>query len=270
MIKNIIFISDTHFGCQFGLCPPRVKLDGGGVYTYSHLQKKVWQMWKQWWTKYIPLYTRNEPYVLVHVGDCIDGIHHNSVTQISHNIKDQVNLAIDVLAPVVAGAKRYFHIRGTEAHVGKSAQFEEQVAQALGAESDEVGNHARFELWLEMNKRLIHISHHIGATSSSSYESTAVYKEMVEAFVQAGRFGDRPPDVIVRGHRHRHFKTMVGNRFAIVVPGWQLKTPFTFRLASGRASPPQFGGVVIRAGDEDPIFARSKVWHIERPKEIKL
>ena len=30
---------------------------------------------------------------------------------------------------------------------------------------------------------------------------------------------------------------------------------------------PQIGGVIIRTGDEDAIFTRSKVWNIERPKE---
>ena len=270
MISNIVVISDTHFGCQFGLCPPRVNLDGGGYYAYSALQKKVWQMWKEWWNKYVPLFTKGEPYELVHVGDCIDGVHHNSNTQISHNITDQMNIAYQVLDPIVSKAKRYFHIRGTEAHVGQSAEYEEQLAKLLKAEPDDQGNYARWELWLSMNKKLIHFSHHISGTGSSGYESTGVFKEMVEAFVQAGRFGDKPPDVIVRGHRHRHFKTEVGERFAIVCPGWQLKTPYVYRIASGRASPPQMGGIVLRAGDEDPIYQRKKVWHVERPKEVVI
>jgi len=268
LIKNIVFISDTHFGCQFGLCPDKVRKDAGGYYQSSKLQKKVWKMWELWWDHYVPTFTKGEPFVLVHVGDAIDGVHHNSSTQISQNITDQLNIAEEVLRPQVKKAQRYFHIRGTEAHVGKSAEFEEQLAKQLGAEPDEYGNYARWELWLEMNKRLIHVSHHVSHTSSSSYESTGVYREVVEAFVQAGRFGDRPPDVIVRGHRHRHFKTEVGDRFAVIVPGWQLKTPYVYRLTSGRASPPQMGGVVVRAGHEDPIYTRTKVWHIQRPREV--
>ena len=218
----------------------------------------------------MPLFTKNEPYVLVHLGDCIDGVHHNSTTQISHNIQDQLNLAYNVLEPHVKKAERYFHVRGTPAHVGSSGVYEEDLAQRLNAEPDNAGNYARWELWLEMNRRLIHFSHHIGGTGSSSYESTGVYKEMVEAFVQAGRFGDRPPDMLVRGHRHREFMTRVGDRFSIVVPGWQLKTPYVYRLASGRAAPPQIGGYVIRSGKDDPLYARNKVWHIQRSRAIKI
>lgn len=270
MIKNIVCISDTHFGCKFGLCPPKVKLDEGGYYIHSDLQKKVWQMWKQWWNKYVPLYTKGEPFVLVHVGDSIDGVHHNASTQITHNIKDQLAIARQVMEPIVEKSEKYFHIRGTGSHVGTSGEADEGLAKGLGAVPDDVGNYARWELWVEMNGRLIHFSHHVGGTSSSSYESTAVYKELVEAFVQAGRFGDRPPDVIIRGHRHRHFKTQVGNRWSEIVPGWQLKTPYVYRLTSGRASPPQFGGIVIRSGKDDPIYSRSKIWHVKRPKEVKI
>jgi hypothetical protein len=53
---------------------------------------------------------------------------------------------------------------------------------------------------------------------------------------------------------------------AVVVPGWQLKTPFSHRVAGARQSEPQIGGCVLRCGDEE-VFARHKVWRITRPKE---
>lgn len=269
MINNIVFISDTHVGCQMGLCPPRVRLDGGGYYQASNLQRKVWDYWKHFKNKVIPDFTKSEPFTLVHVGDCCDGVHHNSTTQITQNKKDQANIAYEVLAPLREKAARYFHIRGTGAHVGPSGELEEGVAARLGAEPDDQGNHARWELWLNLNRKLIHVSHHISGTASSSYESTGVYREMVEAFTHAGRSGVKPPDLIVRGHRHRYFKTDVG-RIVVVVPGWQLKTPYVYRIASGRAAPPHFGGIVVRSGSKDPLYTRAKIYEIERPREVKL
>ena len=42
-IKSIICISDTHFGCKMGLCPPTgAPMDGGGGYTPSRPQRVVW------------------------------------------------------------------------------------------------------------------------------------------------------------------------------------------------------------------------------------
>lgn len=275
-IKNIIVISDTHCGCQLGLCPPVADLDGGGTYEHSKLQKKVWGWWEHFWEEWVPMVTKNEPYIIVHNGDAIDGTHHGSKTQITHNIKDQVRIAMQVLSPVVnsKNCAGYYHIRGTEAHVGKSAESEEGLASALGAVPDDEKNHARWELWMKMNGSLIHFSHHIGTTQSANYESTAVYKEFIEALTDAGRWKKQPPDVVVRSHRHRAFETRVatagGYGISLVTPAWQLKTPFVYKLPMGRSSMPQIGGVCIRHGGQDAIYTRSKVWNIERPKEVEV
>ena len=275
-IRNVIVISDTHAGCQLALCPPVVTLDSGGTYRQSKLQKKVWEMWGFFWSEWVPKVTKGEPYIVVHNGDAIDGKHHDSVTQITQNITDQVSIAIDVLGPIVKAKNcaGYYHIRGTEAHVGKSGQAEEGLARALGATPDEIGNYARWELWMKLNGSLIHFSHHIGTTNAAAYESTAVYKEMIEAYVDAARWRKQPPDVVVRSHRHRAFETRIptamGYGISLVTPGFQLKTPFTHKLALGRSSMPQIGGVLIRHGNEDSIFTRSQVWNIDRPKEVTV
>lgn len=275
-VKNIIVISDTHFGCQLALCPPIVNLDSGGTYHASNLQLKLWDMWQHFWNDWIPEVTKGEKYYIVHNGDINDGSHHNSVTQITQNIKDQANVAIQVMRPIVENKKcaGYYHIRGTEAHVGKSAQTEEGIASALGAIPDDIGNHARWEMYFNLyggkKKYLIHFSHHIGGTQSASYESTAVYKELIEAYTEAGRWLEEPPDLVVRSHRHRQFEIKIATRkgygMSIVTPAWQLKTPFVHRLAMGRSSQPQVGGYLIRIGDEDGLYTRFKVWDIERPK----
>lgn len=271
-VKNIIVISDTHCGCQLALMPPEVSLDNGGVFKASSLQLKMWKMWTHFWDEWVPLVTKGEPYYIVNNGDAIDGVHHNSVTQITHNITDQIGIALAVLKPRVDNKKclGYYHIRGTEAHVGKSAQSEEGLARALGAIPDDKGNHARWEMWLRLKTYLIHFTHHIGTTQSANYESTAVWKEMVEAYTEAGRWLQEPPDMVVRSHRHRQFEiktaTKKGYGMSIVTPAWQLKTPFVYKLGMGRSSQPQMGGYLIRTGDEDGLYTRFKVWDIERPK----
>lgn len=275
-INNIVVISDTHAGCSFGLCVPLVTLDSGGEYRASRLQLAVYKAWQEWWGEWVPLFTRGEPWILVMNGDAIDGRHHRATTQISQNLTDQKNIAKMLLSPIISdkNCAGYYHIRGTEAHVGPSGEDEEELAKSLGAIPDENGNSARWQLWMRLDRALIHFSHHIGTTASSAYESTAVYKEMVEAMNEAGRWGDEPPDVIVRSHRHRQFETTVatekGMGKSIVTPGWQLSTPFVHRLASGRAGTPHVGGYVIRTGDQDEVYSRFKVWKIKRPKEVVI
>lgn len=89
----------------------------------------------------------------------------------------------------------------------------------------------------------------------------------------AGRWNRRAPDIVVRSHRHRYIKvevpTWVGNGIGLVTPGWQLKTPFVYRIPGGRASTPQLGAVLIRQGDEE-LYTRKKVWDIEREEAVRI
>jgi hypothetical protein len=175
-----------------------------------------------------------------------------------------------MLAPIVEACEgRYYHIRGTEAHVGQSGQEEERLAGELGAIPDSDGRHARWELWLEIGAGLVHLSHHIGTAGSLAYETSAVHKELEQAYVEAARWQNRPPDVIVRSHRHRNVETRIqtyhGFATACTTAGWQAKTPFVYKIAGGRQTLPQIGGTLVRAGDED-VFTRHRLWNLARPK----
>ncbi len=273
-ITNVIVVSDLHAGCRLGLCPiGGVQLDDGGRYEPSELQQKVYSWWREFWLEWVPMVCRDEPFAVVMNGDAMDGVHHGSVTQISHNLVDQERCAFELLKPIVNFCEgRYFHIRGTEAHGGKSGQMEERLAEKLGAIPDKDGRFARWELYLKIGEALAHITHHIGTCGSLAYETSAVQKELEQSFVEAARWGQEPVNVIVRSHRHRNietrFRARIRNRptfaTACVTAGWQLKTPFVYKIVGGRVTLPQIGGSLIRYGDED-IYTRHQVWEIDRP-----
>lgn len=264
--ENLIVVSDIHAGCQLGLCPPSgVILDNGGRYVPSVVQSKIWECWQYFWTTWVPSVTRKEKYAIALNGDALDGRHHGSTHQITQSLSDQQKIAYEILAPIIDNPKclGYYHIRGTEAHAGQSGENEESLAKQLGALPNTDGQYARFDLWKEVGHGLVHLLHHIGTSSSNAYEGTAVNKEITEEFNEAARWGERPPDVIIRSHRHRHIKITIptarGEGIAEVTPGWQAKTPFTWKIAGGRLAPPQFGGIIVKQGDEE-LYTRSKVW----------
>jgi hypothetical protein len=284
MVNNIVAVSDLHGGCQFGLCPIKgIRLDGGGYYVPSVPQKKVKQWFDIFWHEHVPILTRGEKFAVCVNGDVLDGRHHKSVTQVSQNLSDQRNIALELLYPIVEmcatdenGNRLFYMTRGTEAHVGSSAESEEILAESLGAIPDEHGNHARNDLWLRIggeNGCLIHFAHHIGTTGTTHYESSAVNKELIEEFNEACRWNYQAPDVVIRSHRHRHIKveldTHRGYGISEVTPGWQLKTPFAYRVSGGRIASPQFGGVVVRQGDEE-FYTRHKAWSISHSKTVEL
>lgn len=278
-VRNLIVLSDTHCGCRLGLCDPDqpLRVDDGGWYRASEFQAQMWTLWREFWDEWVPTVTRGEPYDVVHNGDVIDGAHHGSTTQISQNINDQKKIAVTVMKPVAdrcrAMGGRFWHIRGTAAHVGQSSIFEDEVAEALGAVPNEQGQFARYDLWKRVggpDGPLVHLLHHIGTTSSAAHEASAVNAELTAEYVEASRWARQPPDFIVRSHRHRSIAVDLnsarGYAAAIVTPAWQGKTPFVWRVPGGRISEPQFGGVLIRKGDEE-FYYRRKVWTVERSPE---
>jgi hypothetical protein len=277
LVRNAVVISDLHAGCQLALCPPEgTPLDDGGRYTPSAVQLKLWSWWTEFWEEKVPKCCRNEPYLVILNGDGMDGRHHKAVTQISQNLADQAKLAEAILRPVVDRCDgRFYWIRGTEAHGGPSGQQEEQVAKALCAIADKKGVHSRWELRLRLGFGLIHCAHHIGIAGSVAYETSAIQKELEQIYVEAARWGHEPPDVVIRSHRHRNAETRVrirkGNRpgFATscTTSGWQLKTPFAYRVAGARRTQPQIGGTIIRCGDEE-IYTRHEIWDLQ-PEEIE-
>lgn len=270
---NLIIISDIHAGCRLGLCPPGgAKLDDGGTYSPSRLQSIVWEWWKEFWEEWVPLVCRKEPFDVIFNGDALEGVHHNATTQISHNLQDQFKVAMEILEPIVAKARKYFHLRGTEAHAGSSGVDEERLALALGAVPNDEGQYARYEIWKRVGDEhgpLVHAMHHIGTTGSAAYESSALQAALIAEFVEAGKNRVEPPDYVIRSHRHRYLKVQNPSQRSeaatIVTPGWQLKTPLVYRIAGGQATQPQFGGVIIRQGSEE-FYSRFKRWELSRPK----
>jgi len=275
-VANLIVVSDTHINCRLGLCPPGgAKLDDGGTYKPSKLQRQTWRMWKSFWGKWVPTVTRGEPFAVVVNGDSVDGgSHHGNTVFISDNPEDQMRMALEVYEPIVElCGGRFYMIRGTEVHAGKSGCDEEALARRLGAIPNDEGQHARWEMWVRLRRALVHLAHTIGTTGSMHYESSALMRELTDAYVEAGRWNDEPPDVVVRSHRHRNaevrIQTYKGFCTVCTTAGWQLKTPFCQRIAGARQSLPQIGGALVRCGDED-VYTRHKLWRVARSKEVAL
>lgn len=275
-VNNIVVLSDTHCGDQYGLFSPnlKVKLDSGGYYVPSPGQKKVWQCWEWFHGEWLPEFTKKEKHIIVFNGDALEGFHHNSTTGITSSIKDQINIAYEILAPVREKAERWYHIRGTEAHSGPAAEREELLAEKLGAEKDSTGNFSRWVLWLNFHDTLIHFCHHIGGTGSVAYESTAILKELWEAFNDAGRWQNKPPQIVVRSHRHRAMEVRMpaykGYAVSLVTSGWQLKSGYVYRLPSARVGTVTVGGHLIRKGQRDGVFTVFKCWPATKREIINV
>lgn len=271
-IRQVVVVSDLHCGCQVGLCPPKVALDSGGVWSHGPTQKAIWEVWSHFWTEWVPRVTRGEPYAVVVNGDAMDGAHHRSKTQITQNFADQIKIAYEVLAPVRDACDgRFYMVRGTEAHVGQCAENEEMLAQSLDAVRNDLGNASSYDLWMDVGNRLVHFTHHIGTTSRMAYETSALMGEYTEMLATAARWRRPAPDFVVRSHRHQHIQitaptaNVYGTTFT--TPAWQGRTPYVWKVA--RISETQVGGSLIRVGDEE-AYTRHFVRALERSQTIDI
>lgn len=265
--KNIVVIADLHIGCQLGLChPDGARLDNGGKYNPSEVQGKTWEIWTNYW-KWVHKIVKNEDFDVVVNGDVIDGRHHDSTHQWSHNLEDQAEHAYKILLPIRKQAKRMWIVRGTPSHGGESGVDEERLAKRLACEQSKAGQYARNDLWLDLEGDLIHFAHHIGTTSSSAHETSALNAEIAALFTGSGRWGMTPPTMIVRSHRHLSSEIRLPSSrtytIAFVTAPWQLPTPFAFKTMGGRTATPQIGGSIIRKGDQD-LYTRHFVHPIDR------
>ena len=253
--KNIVVVSDLHVGCKLGLCPPSgCEHDEGGLYKPSRLQQIVWSYWAHFWNDVVPKITKGEKYDVVINGDSIDGVHHGAVSQWTHNIKDQRAAAEKILRPIADRAQHFFMTRGTDVHVGQSGNDEEALAKSLGAVPNNVGQHARYVLKRRIGKRYVHFAHHIGFTNSAHHEVSALNAELVASLFSAGRWGYEPPAILVRSHRHMNDECKIPAKQDVIcftTAAWQLTNSFGYRVMRGRTSVPQFGGSIIRLGDEE-------------------
>jgi hypothetical protein len=125
--------SDQHAGSALAMCPAEIKLDDGGTYTASKMQRWAYQCWGDYW-KRVAQVVKKEKALLYEVfhGDAVEGQHHGSTQVASGNPNAQAAIITACMAiPLALKPDKMFWVRGTETHVGQSASAEERIADGL-------------------------------------------------------------------------------------------------------------------------------------------
>lgn len=246
-------VSDLHAGSTVGLCPASgVDLDDGGRYEPSRAQRWLWQCWREYWDEVARERDASGAalYVVLN-GDVIDGAHHGTTQIVSGNLDVQGAVARACLeVPRALGVDRWFVVRGTEAHVGPSAQAEEAIARWLGAERDpDTGTHSWWHLRMLIGGVLIDCAHHgrTGHRSWTRWNATQLLAADIALSHLQSR--ERPPDLAIRSHYHRYADSYDAQPVRVIqTPAWQLATAYVHRRAPESLA--DVGGVIvtIRAG----------------------
>lgn len=240
-------ISDTHIGSTTAFCPFMVELDDGGTYHASKAQRWLWQSWESYWAQVQTTKPQGGGrHWCVHLGDVVEGDHHDNSAVISRNPVTMLRLASDILAPVRRWADFLFILRGTEAHGGEAGSWDEIIADDLSAERDMTIDRASWwHLLLDIGGVLFDCAHH--PLSNPGRIWTRANASLVLAFstfAEYAQYGERPPDVVLRGHIHKFSDS--GSNYptrAVTCPAWQLATPYSSRRWPGTLA--HIGGLLF-------------------------
>lgn len=238
--------SDLHVGSTVGLCPGRaIELDDGGTYTPNRAQRVLWDTWKDAWGI---VKARSEelgwPVVTISNGDLVDGDHHNTHQLWSRDEMRMIDVAAEVLEPVIEVSDIMYFMRGTASHVGEQACLEEKVARDLYAGGAPVrpspaGNASWWHAFLEFNYVTFDIHHHPESGSMRPYTAGGdVNRISVILFYEYWKTRMAPPDIALRSHKHefRDGGSTHPTRSFVTAP-WQMMTAFGHRIALGSKVP---------------------------------
>jgi hypothetical protein len=243
----LVVVSDLHAGSTVGVCPPRVELDDGGDYKASKAQKWLWQNWLDFCGKVeAKVGALDANLVVVFNGDCVEGNHHSTLQTITANSTTQIKIAQKVMAPLVNIADDVFIVRGTPAHVGESAKYEEHLADDLTnvvRESKHAASH--WHLPLSIKGTVFDIAHHGSLGRLPWTRPNSVNKIAAAMIIDSHQRGAQVPNVVIRSHLHQYADT--GNNYSkirvIATPAWQLPTGYVNKIQPGAIA--DIGGLIF-------------------------
>lgn len=246
-------VNDVHAGSTVAVCPPQIQLDDGGYYGASKAQLWLWDCWQRFWQEVDDTRkAENAKLYMAFNGDMVDGDHHQTTQIMSGNLTAQAqafNACMRV--PLNLEPDAIAFIRGTEAHVGKSASAEERIADGLRRDGRPVygdpdtGTSSWWHCRWEIQGILFDIAHHGRTGQREHTRASAASLHAHDILMSHVKSGDRPPNLCLRAHYHRFNDSYDAAKITRVITGgaWQLKTGYVH--AKHADSLADIGGLII-------------------------
>lgn len=195
MKKYVLITGDWHCGHEGGLTPPRywkgfLDSEDPHLRKKAMIQKVIWEFWAEWATK-------RQWDVVFHLGDMIDGKGQKSGgnEQIVTDRLLQIDMAVE--AAELTRAKKFRIVRGTKFHVGDSENFEDSIAERIGAE---IKNHG---FW-SVEGVGFDLKHKVGGSTVPHGGATPLLKAKLWDLLWAERKIYPQAAILGRGHVHSY------------------------------------------------------------------
>lgn len=234
-------LSDMHSGGSTALFTPFPFGDENQNHSPSVRQLRIFEVFERF-AAHVAWRREGKRLVVVHNGDAIEGMHHNTIQVSLTNRETQSKLHVELMDIFLKSVgfdplkgDRLFYTRGTNAH---TEEYENKIAADLGAEKTPMNTFVRDHFELRVNGRRIWFLHHGKKRGSGPNEGNALRNWLRDIYYDCQKVEVIPPDVIITGHTHAHtyevksFRVKDGFREmrGIILPSWQEKTRFAWQV----------------------------------------
>lgn len=246
----IVAVSDFHSGSNWALFLDREWHGHKTSHTPRSQQVKIRGQFEKY-AEAVKQKRQGKNVILVHNGDAIDGDHHHSSDVCSVDNVEQADIHIELMIELQrridwqAGDKLYYTM-GTQTHVNEREHY---IVHELGAVESPTGG-----AWNELHLSVYGVEcvfvHHGPMAGKGASEGNAMRAWLKNIYYDALKDSKRPPDIVYTGHVHsptyaafsaREQGFTFRNIHGVILPSWQGKTPYAWRVASMQKN--RVGGV---------------------------
>lgn len=232
----LVTVSDLHINSTVALSVPSINLDDGGTYHASRTQRWLNDCWLDLWGRLDRDYPADKwQRKLIFNGDMGElDTKRRSIQLVSINKDTIKQLVLDTIEPAVNWANSVYVIRGTAAHEGKSAWFEETIAKDI-SNVIRFSNKGAASFWhlqgtVDGTGVPIDVSHHANMgripwtrkNSCNALAAKTLWQFVVERGIQ-------PPKLLIRSHNHVCEDSELKGVHVWYTPAWTTLTEYGYR-----------------------------------------
>lgn len=244
MIEDIAAIiaapSDTHTGATMGLNPQDWLSFDGRIITHNALQEIIYAQWLEDWQRVAELRLQSTTWprlIVIHVGDAVDGDHHETTELVTARVDEQERMHVKVMGDALELAgfdttkgDELNYIAGSEAHTGEGASSEERIVRMLLGDNATGGTRVHRVLRRKINNVLIRATHHGPAVGGKIYNrSNPLRSHLTSEYYNWLECGEIIPRFYLCGHRHQFAHAAIENQLGQVVTDGFILPSFCFK-----------------------------------------
>jgi len=254
----VAFPADEHVNSTVGVLPTYAELKEGGFHKNDDAQDWLWRQWRASWDAVWNIKKETGgKLVVVNMGDALDDPKHATTEIVSLNKGTIINMARQVYERPREMADYFIVLRGTDAHTGPNATWEELLAEMLEATPDEQAGSWSWWFWeAVLGEVWIDAAHHPQTSGRLPHTmGAAPSRQSFMLELQSVRARKRCPDVAVRAHVHYAADSGIYTRpRTFYCRPWQLTPAYGHRLGAGAYVRPVGTLVlVVQGGKVTPV-----------------